>query len=427
MRYLFLSVAAGGLLIAGFLGVVQARPLAAGPVPPPTPIRPPTVSLPPPTPISVPPPPPAGPVLYEMPAGQLPFDFHFVRELDGYGFKAGEHVSLTVQHVTASRTTITADSDGRFSTPIAFTWTFCGPRGQAVAPPLFIATGDRGSSGRSSEPPVPCPVLLPVYASDVAGGTVGTGNVVATVSAGPAGTAVPPMEPPDGGPHVPPMPPLPYPGFQISTPQYTIHGFGFLPGEHVTVSQRPGPFPPGPTAHATADTFGRITVTLQVKVTISCSTGYGLPMLVAQGDGGTSVISPFYPSGPMPMNCPAPVGTPIPPGIPGVTPTPASLPAPSMPPAVHTAGGATLSLRVAHTVVSPGASESVTIRTDGESALTVTIRYPGGRMVRHAVRTGSSGKRTVRWRIPASTHSGVGQVAVAEGDGISLRAPFRVR
>ena len=338
-----------------------------------------------------------------------PYDFHFSHfNLFGEFFQPGEQVTITTEHLSLPATTVTANSNGQFNAFVDFNWQFCGPGATAQPAPIFHAVGTDGSTDTLTLLTPSCPLLVasrpvppaPLEPGGTPGGAAGTGAVVAT--AVPAPTAVP------GPPQGQPTPSTPQPARAMVLTYNLVQGFGFRPGEQVTIRETNVAGAAPSLAVVTADALGRIQTTLFVSVPGPCSSA-PQPKLVAMGDRGTSAsASPVY--APMPMYpCvgPPPTAT--------VTPTAVSHP-------TH------LSVTLRPRVARPGRQERADVRTGSAGTMQLAVRYPHGGAARWTVGVGSSGRVEVRWRIPLGVRSGTASLRVTFNPGhVALRTAFQVR
>jgi hypothetical protein len=387
---------------------------------------------------------------YQFGYGSLPYDFRFTDTIVGSDFQPGEQVTITVQNVSVAPVTVTVDSYGSFTTTMSFTWMFCGPKATTQPPPIFKAVGNQGSTAEYAESAPPCPLLMVVPPKLVENPTPEP-RATGIVTVVPIGTAAPmtviaqPM-PPAPAP-VPSRrgsdPVQPIPTFTPLLETLNIEGFGFVPGEQVALHiVEPSAVVAPPAPHVVADELGRIQATVQAYLPPPCGSWGGLPLLVAIGDKGTSVVTRLFWPRPWPlvaldMPCPVfrqPGGPPNPGSAPGTTPTstpPGITPtSTSQNPTVPTQQPSSdvLSIRLHPTTVHPGGIERAIIEADGAGSVRLVIRYPGHRIAHLSRQIGGSGHLVVRWRVPRTVHHGRARVHVTfEPEHISLLAEFTIR
>jgi hypothetical protein len=405
-------------LLFAFLALIPAAagPLARAddgapttPQPPPnpgTPVGPPMTPL------------KGSPMLSSQIAGS-PSDYHFTHfQLYGMFFNPGEQVTITAEHVAISPITVTADQNGQFFAYVDFTWMFCGPAGTSDPAPVFHAGGNMGSSDTLAIPAQPCPELvasqqLAVEPPGGSGGGVISGTAVAgtavPVTVG-VSTVVPPGEPPVPLPGGQPTP-QPLPGTTAIQTTNIVQGFGFRPGEGVSVREVHSPGDTPAPVSATADSQGQFRATVQVYVPGPCMGVSNPPEIVATGDKGTSASArPAYP--PMPMYpCIAPQPTVVPPAV----------PAPS---SVTNAGHPSLSLRPK--VATAGAVETARIQAPSAGKVRLSVTYPHHGTARWTV-TAQSPAFQVRWTIPRTAKPGRARFSARFPDNSVLRKSFTIR
>lgn len=236
-----------------------------------------------------------------------PPNFHFRYLIEGFGFKPGEAVIVTVEHGAAPPVTARADAAGSFAVRIHLRWLFCGPSAVRRAPPIFVARGSLGSVARRPESRPQCPLLtVENWAVQTPGGS-GSGAGSGIIHATPASTvASVPMEVP-----LPPVPRAARVAPQMVT--MDVAGFGFVPGEAVTVRvTHLDRFPTLPVIHRVADHFGRLRFSARAYyIYSSCGPGPTTPQLLARGNRGTRGIA-YIPMGTLGAPCfhPPPTATP---------------------------------------------------------------------------------------------------------------------
>lgn len=359
------------------------------------------------TPVVVPPPPPApsGPSLGVDAVG-YPFDFHFAGHIFGYGFKSGERVTVTIRNVSALPAAIRAGPDGRFSTALAFTWVFCGPNASTQPSPVVVASGDEGSQAQYNFPRATCPMLV---SAEVFGKGAPTSALHPAAHSVPAGAVT-------GHPSV--SGPEPAGGTPVASgsdtfpprlAQFDLQGFGFVPGEHVSVQENFGSLTTPSPVTALADNQGRLHFSLQAYVPGHCSTG-PVPLVLASGDQGTAVAAPLSWRDPIMSPCPV--------VSPGRSTTARASAVASQPIAasLHPSSG------------HPGATERLHVRAEGASGVSLTVTYAGGSTAHRSATVPSSGYTTVRWVVPSSGSSGVAHIELTVEPGhFVLPFTFTVR
>lgn len=405
MRHPAILAAAVALVTVALISGAQAQ------VPPPNPTLPKPV---PPPPVGTPvvPPGPAEPFLTG--AFAFPADFHYHTQLLGYGFKPGEHVRLSGDHVAVDAVAVTADESGSFAVPVDFTWVFCGPSARSDPPPVFHATGDDGSAATMEFQAPQCPELLvrPKIEDIPPPGNPGTGPGV-VVGTAIAVTSLPLTAMPATTPE--PVTPMPVPTWPPRLQSFDVRGFGFAPGEIVTLTEKDSPVPAPPAGSATADAAGRFEATVQAYVPGLCS-GAPEPSLIATGDRGTSAQAPIWTIEPM-IACPIRGGPDVPP-----------VPNPSPAAAATSVTSSSLSLSLAPPVAKRGRGERATLHTSGAGTAKMTIRYPGRGTGHLTVSIGRSGLGTAKWTIPSQARKGTATISVSFMPGkLSLKTSLRIR
>jgi hypothetical protein len=371
-----------------------------------------------------------GPTLFAP--GEYPFDFHFHQQIYGYGFQAGEQVTMTIDGVATPAMTATADGNGDFSATADFTWVFCGPGATSQAAPTIHAHGDAGSDAVFAFAAPPCPELVsqgdfggPVPDGGTGksdGGVVSSGTAVASTA-----VAIGTVQPvPVGTPIISPAPVvLPTPTPHLVT--FNIQGFGFAAGEHVSIRETNIAQASQLAAVATsADASGRFEITMQAYVPFPCGPGSASgPELVATGDKGTSLVSRLNWINPLLMvACPVHVG----PGDPG-TPPPDNPPVP----AANSGTGAQtpstlLALRLRPATARAGRMEHAVVRTAGTGVATLIVRYPSHGATHRSIHVPTSGAAGIQWRVPRSVHSGTAAIRLTFEPGhLSLQGSLTVR
>lgn len=309
-------------------------------------------------------------------ANPFPADFHFSGTLQGYYFKPGEHVTVGMQGVTVPSVTATANSSGAFSVPVSYTWVFCGARGASKSPPIFTAIGEDGSTARFDQAAQPCPLLVSQPSADAQ------------------------LESPTGP--------------QLVT--FTVEGFGFAPGEVVTL-QEPAAVehPAASSTSAVADANGTIQAQVHAYLPPPCTMWQTPPSVEAVGAKGTSVLSVLNWWQVSMMGCPPP-GTPA--G--GGTPTPGSA-------GTSQTSSPAVSLQLAHASVKRGRVQQALVKVDEPGHLKLTIRYANRRSRSLTATLSAAGSHLFRWRIPRTTHAGVARITVRmAANNPPLSARFKV-
>ncbi|MBV9279614.1 MAG: hypothetical protein JOZ41_05995, partial [Chloroflexi bacterium] len=196
-----------------------------------------------------------------------------------------------------------------------------------------------------------------------------------------------------------------------------FQGFGFVPGERVTVRQdHAGPYGSGPSTGTVADGLGRFQAQIQVYLPAPCAGWNAVPGLIAEGDRGTSALAVLHSPGP-PVACPAaPPG-----GVPSIPP-----PAPS--PAQSGAGVQTASLRLLPAETRPDSLERAIVQGTARMRVALSVVYPGGRLKQATAQLSGAGRHAFRWRIPRSLPPGAALTTLTiEPTGPSLSGAFRIR
>lgn len=420
------------LLTAGTGAGVVAQSALASPQPPVPVSPPPGGSAPPPGSLKA-----APPALYDAVSFGFPHDFVFDDHLYGSGFKPGERVTVRVSSVSAPAQQTTAGGDGSFSVEMPYTWVFCDANGTRHPAPIFSAMGDLGSAATVTRLPTPCPLLFaawPDLKAAVPTGS-GSGSVVASGTA----VAVPiPVGPPAGQQPAPVVQSAP----RLAT--MALDGFGFVPGERVSVQQLASSlYPALPAVAGVADAQGRIQFPVQVYLPPFCSGPFFVPRLVATGDHGTSVVSTVFVRQMLMIACPyhrppgVGVGTPVPPGNPQPS-APSTVQNPSVAPvspgpadvAAPTTADITpaLSFRLHPAVGHPGKLERAVVQTATGGTVSLSVVYPAHRVVHVSATVGAAGSTTLHWRTPRHTHAGAAHLTVnVEPGQLSLQGRFRVK
>lgn len=338
-----------------------------------------------------------GPALRVAPEGAYSFDFHYSARVSGTGFRPGERVQVTAEHVAAAPDTVVAGANGDFNATLAFTWEFCGPNGAAASPPVIVATGSDGSHTQITLRPIPCPEItltLPLTTSVPGPGGATPGGGV------------------HSGPGVEPGPlpnPRPTPATVWSA---QVLGFGFVPGETVQLVERGLPAPPASVA-AQADSLGRIRATVRVSIPSFCSGLTTRVWLLATGNRGTSAATLLGSSRPVGTVCPV-VG--------GATGPPDNPPSPSGSVTAGQGAGLQLKKRKVHAGGMQKARTSLPAGTTGA----ISIRYPGGRDQVVHVR-GKARPVTVVWRVPRQLPSGQATAVLTVSSlGLTLEQGFSI-
>jgi hypothetical protein len=356
----------------------------------------------------------------------VPADFHYTDEVHGYDFAPGERVTVTPHNLPLSPVTVTADQYGAFAARFTFVWQFCGPHAVAAPAPSFDAQGDQGSSASTTQPDPGCPALIvavrpsepPFVGPPVPISSTGTSGGVAN----PAGTAVPATILPVGTAVTGPPPPGVPGGVPIGggsgkvTTNATVSGFGFAPGERVTLTAQHLADDLSPTT-VNADDLGRFRVTLSLS--LPCLSSGSAPVLTATGDQGTTVTRAIAGFG-LCMQCPTEtIVCPVAPA-PGV-------PAPSSGGSLESTGAVT-GLAVRHSAVRRGHMQQVMVEATGEHRVGVIVRYAGGGTTRLSGATASSGQLVLHWRVPVGVRKGIARVtATFQPASPALSSRFRVR
>ncbi len=381
----------------------------------------------PPVPVSPPPggsaPPPgslkaAPPALYDAVSFGFPHDFNFDDHLYGSGFKPGERVTVRVSNVSAPAQQTTAGGDGSFSVELPYTWVFCDANGARHPAPIFSATGDLGSVATVTRLPTPCPLLFAAWPDLKAASPTGSGS--GSVVASGTAVAVPiPVAPPAGQQPAPVVQSAP----RLAT--MPLDGFGFVPGERVSVQQLASSLYPALRAVAgVADAQGRIQFPVQVYLPPFCSGPFFVPRLVATGDHGTSVVSTVFVRQMLMIACPyrrPPGGGTPAPGNPQ-PPAPGAVQNPSTAPVSPGAADATtpttadvtpaLSFRLHPAVGRPGKLERAAVQTATGGTVSLSVVYPAHRVVHVSATVGAAGSTTLHWRTPRHTHAGAAHLTV---------------
>ena len=397
----------------------------------------------PPVPVSPPPggsaPPPgslkaAPSALYDAVSFGFPHDFNFDDHLYGSGFKPGERVTVRVSNVSAPAQQTTAGGDGSFSVELPYTWVFCDANGARHPAPIFSATGDLGSVATVTRLPTPCPLLFAAWPDLKAASPTGSGS--GSVVASGTAVAVPiPVAPPAGQQPAPVVQSAP----RLAT--MPLDGFGFVPGERVSVQQLASSLYPALRAVAgVADAQGRIQFPVQVYLPPFCSGPFFVPRLVATGDHGTSVVSTVFVRQMLMIACPyrrPPGGGTPAPGNPQ-PPAPGAVQNPSTAPVSPGAADATtpttadvtpaLSFRLHPAVGRPGKLERAAVQTATGGTVSLSVVYPAHRVVHVSATVGAAGSTTLHWRTPRHTHAGAAHLTVNFEPGqLSLQGSFRVK
>ncbi len=397
----------------------------------------------PPVPVSPPPggsaPPPgslkaAPPALYDAVSFGFPHDFNFDDHLYGSGFKPGERVTVRVSNVSAPAQQTTAGGDGSFSVELPYTWVFCDANGARHPAPIFSATGDLGSVATVTRLPTPCPLLFAAWPDLKAASPTGSGS--GSVVASGTAVAVPiPVAPPAGQQPAPVVQSAP----RLAT--MPLDGFGFVPGERVSVQQLASSlYPALPAVAGVADAQGRIQFPVQVYLPPFCSGPFFVPRLVATGDHGTSVVSTVFVRQMLMIACPyrrPPGGGTPAPGNPQ-PPAPGAVQNPSTAPVSPGAADATtpttadvtpaLSFRLHPAVGRPGKLERAAVQTATGGTVSLSVVYPAHRVVHVSATVGAAGSTTLHWRTPRHTHAGAAHLTVNFEPGqLSLQGSFRVK
>lgn len=392
------------LCLAGITGV-EAQTIT----PPPTPVSPPGS------------PTPARPTIgfwvvvgqHNFDAYAVPLDFHYSDEIHGYGFKAGERVTITPRNLSLAPVTVTADQYGAFSARFSFVWEFCGPHAVAAPAPVFEATGNAGSSATIAQPDPGCPALVvgvraprpPFLGPPASGASPG-----ADATAIPVSTAVASRPPGVGVPGA-----MPHGNVTVSA---AVSGFGFAPGESVTLTARNLAADMAPVT-TNADDQGAFQVTL--SLTLPCNAESSRPTITATGSQGTTLTRSVIGLGycmdcPPNAMCPLPAPVPAPPGVDAGS----SATSESTTPAVG--------VSIRHPVIRRGHMQQATVQTDGAQTVRMSVRYPGGSSSHLSGTSSRTGQLTLRWRVPSKAHRGLARVSVSvQPAGTSLSSLFTVR
>jgi len=418
------------LLTVGSGAIVAAQSALASPQPPVLVSPPPSGSAPPPVSLRA-----APPALYDAVSFGFPHDFHFDDHLYGSGFKPGERVTVRVSNVSAPVQQTTAGNDGSFSVEMPYTWVFCDANGARHPAPIFSANGDLGSAASVTRLPAPCPLLFATWPDLKAASPTGSGS--GSVVASGTAVAVPiPVGPPASG-----QQPAPIAQSAPRLATMPLNGFGFVPGERVSVQQLTSSlYPALPPITGVADARGRIQFPVQVYLPPFCSGPFFVPQLVATGDHGTSVVSTVFVRQLLMIACPyrrpPGAGTPAP-GNPQ-PPAPGAVQNPSIAPVSPGAANATaptnaditpaLSFRLHPAVGHPGKLERAAVQTATGGRVSLSVVYPAHRVVHLSATVGAGGHTTLRWRTPRHTHTGAAHLTVSFKPGqLSLRGSFRVK
>jgi len=327
-----------------------------------------------------------------------PFDFHFAYQLGGVGFKPGEKVTLSVPHYSFSPTTVTADSVGSVVAQFVFTWVFCGPGARRQLAPIFIASGDRGSTASVAEKAPPCPLLagwekpksLPPLP-----------NATETPSIAPFPTVRPAPTATQQG-VLPPQPSTTQPTPSLTPVPVLVEGFGFA--LHATVMLRilSGNSASSESAEVTTDKEGRLRVTREMLLPrwIDCR---AVQLVASDGRGVRATASV--------SRAPNPGGPPAP-----------------LVPCVGKENQPAVSLSLRPLQVHAGQVEHLSIRTNQPGTAYVTVRYRRWRTSHKVVRIRRSGRTVVRWLIPRTAPLGLARVrSVFQPGNISLVKTFAIR
>ncbi len=417
------------LVTAGTGAIAAAQSALASPQPPVPVSPPPSGSVPPPVSLKASP-----PALYDAVSFGFPHDFHFDDHLYGSGFKPGERVTVSVSNVSAPLQQTSAGSDGSFSVEMSYTWVFCDANGARHPAPIFSATGDLGSAATATRLPTPCPLLFAAWPDLRAASPTGSGSGSVVAS----GTAV--AVPIPGGPPAGQQPaPIAQSAPRLAT--MPLNGFGFVPGERVSVQQLASSlYPALPAVVGVADAQGRIQFPVQVYLPPFCSGPFFVPRLVATGDRGTSVVSTVFVREMLMIACPyhrppgIGVGTPAPPGNPQPS-APSTVQNPSVAPVSPGATAPTtadvtpaLSFRLHPAVGHPGKLERAAVQTATGGTVSLSVVYPAHRVVHVSATVGAAGQATLRWHTPRHTHAGAAHLTVTFEPGqLSLQGSFHVK
>lgn len=326
-----------------------------------------------------PPPPPqpgTAPALTTEPGpGNSLAAFRVVDVLHGYHFRPGEQVKITVELQSIAPTTVTTGADGTFQITLRYHWQFCGPNSATQDAPVYVAQGEDGSTARYEVASYTCPILWSQSNRQPVAGTP--------------------------------------PSLRSTLGSFDVRGFGFLPGESVTLSEMSaGPYAAGPSVSTHADLLGRVHVSLKAHVPPTCTRWYPLPRIEAVGDGGTSVLAPLGWFDVRAGACPTSplAGPPVPGPGPAVTPI-----------------GPTSSLRLLPAVARAGDVEHAILHTLLSGPVVIDLAYPG--VKQHVSATAaSSGETSIGWRIPRRAHAGRVNVTLNVGTGgEAIQGRFRIK
>jgi hypothetical protein len=344
------------MALAGASGV-PATGLAAGPTPPP----------PPPPPGFTPTPPQAGiststDKCQHFYSGYLhyPSNFKFASCIAGVFFHPGEHVTITVKGVKATTVHATAGATGQFKANMPFQWKFCGARGAQAKPPTFTAQGDKGSHAVTTEAVSPCPVVSLVPKGTLKESQTGTTKLV---------------------------------------------GFGFAPGEHVTVrATASSGYPAVPQVKVTANSQGRISTTMRIYVTPACSGAKGVESLHVQGNHGTIITGSIFPERAMEV-CPT--------GGPTATPTATSSQTSQSTTPLAQINQDALGVSLSSNQFRAGQTVKAVVQTQtmGTATAQLVVRYANGKQSTVSSAINTAGHAVLKWKVPAGTSAGTAHLS----------------
>ena len=169
--------------------------------------------------------------------------------------------------------------------------------------------------------------------------------------------------------------PEPLPTFPPRLATFDVNGFGFAPGEHVSVREIFGTLATPPAVHTDADSLGRLSFTIKAYVPGHCSY-QPQPELVAAGDAGTAVRARLNWRDPLMSPCAM---------SPGGTTVSDQPPAPVVagtPPALTSLAGP-LSVSLHPSVARRGKMERAVIRGLGLRTVRLTVQYADHRSTQH--------------------------------------------
>lgn len=369
------------------------------------------------------------PALVDVPASPYPYNFLYKDLVYGYGFKAGERVDITVSGTPSAQAVAVASGTGSFSTHVQYTWIFCGPRSTRQPPPHIVATGSEGTVAENVRPAPFCPNLTinpafrpgPLPESPPLGGpppAVGSGTAVVS------GTVVSGITGPGVGPTSEPVHSGSGPIRATQLTKLRLEGFGFVPGEHVTIWETASGNPAPPSVHTEADALGRFSVSVQAYVPFPCQPAASRPFVVAAGDRGTAAVTFIFWQSPIMIACP----NVRPPGTTGPsTPQPDNpqIPAPSRQTAV---AAPSLTLQLTHAAVRRGHVQRVRLESSTGGTATLVVRYAGGRRQYVRGRLVAGKQSILSWTIPVTSRRGKASISYRDGaTGIVLKQSFTVR